>query len=355
MANLKRLYLLSEAEIDELYARPIFNQEERGLYFDLNKAELDALEHLTTTKTRLYFILQLGYFKAKHQFFTFNLDEVKDDVTFLLNHFFHEPDLEMVGCIARNSISLQKQMILTLFDYKEWSSQQALITEIRVCELLRFYPKGHDTLRQLLAYFDNQHIILPTYRTLQDLFTRSFAAEDKRLDDLMQLIPEEQQQKLIALVSKGDGIAELNIIRTDQKNFQYASVKAEVDKALDITELYQFAKEFIPTLKISKNAVRYYADLADQYAPSRTRQLHQFKQWLHIICFIHHRYQQMMDNLITSFSYHTRSIIADGKEYADNAAMEYGAKMVVDMPKLAVTARFYKYVGSQSSHFSGPD
>jgi hypothetical protein len=77
---------------------------------------LDALEQLTTTKTRLYFILQLGYFKAKHQFFTFNLDEVNDDVTFLLNHFFHEPHLEMVGCIARNSISLIKQLCFCNFD-----------------------------------------------------------------------------------------------------------------------------------------------------------------------------------------------------------------------------------------------
>lgn len=156
------------------------------------------------------------------------------------------------------------------------------ITERHVCELLRFYPKGHDTLRQLLSYFDNQRIVLPTYRTLQDLFTRSFATEDKRLATLMQCIPEEQQEKLIALVSKGNGLAKLNIIRADQKNFQYASIKAEVDKALDITALYQFAKEFIPTLKISRNAVRYYADLIDQYAPSRTRQLQQSKQWPHI-------------------------------------------------------------------------
>lgn len=341
MANLKRLYLLSEAEIDELYSRPIFNQEERRLYFDLNRNELDALEQLTTTKTRLYFILQLGYFKAKHQFFTFNLDEVKDDVAFLLQHFFQETNLEMEGCIARNSISMQKQMILKLFEYTEWSSQQALITERHVCELLRFYPKGHDTLRQLLSYFDNQRIVLPTYRTLQDLFTRSFATEDKRLDTLMQRIPEEQQKKLIALVSKGNGLAKLNIIRADQKNFQYASIKAEVDKALDITALYQFSKEFIPTLKISTNAVRYYADLIDQYAPSRTRQLQQSKQWLQIICFVYHRYQQMMDNLITSFIYHIRSIIADAKEYADSAAMEYSAKMAIEMPKLAQFLMWY--------------
>lgn len=145
MANLKRLYLLSEAEIDELYSRPIFNQEERRVYFDLNKDELDALEQLSTIKTRLYFILQLGYFKAKHQFFTFNLDEVKDDVAFLLQHFFQETNLKMEGCIARNSISMHKKMILKLFEYTEWSNQQALITERHICELLRFYPKGHDT------------------------------------------------------------------------------------------------------------------------------------------------------------------------------------------------------------------
>ena len=33
MSNLKRIYLLSEAEIEELYARPFFTQEEQALYF----------------------------------------------------------------------------------------------------------------------------------------------------------------------------------------------------------------------------------------------------------------------------------------------------------------------------------
>ena len=79
MSNLKRIYLLSEAEIEELYARPIFAQKEQELYFELNQAELNKLDQLSSLKTRLYFILQLGYFKAKHQFFTFNLEEVKGD------------------------------------------------------------------------------------------------------------------------------------------------------------------------------------------------------------------------------------------------------------------------------------
>lgn len=34
-----RLQLLSDEEIDPIYALPIFNDEERALYFDLNKTE----------------------------------------------------------------------------------------------------------------------------------------------------------------------------------------------------------------------------------------------------------------------------------------------------------------------------
>ncbi len=65
MNNLKRLYLLSDAEIDDLYTRPIFNHNERLLYFEMNQGELNALDQFGTLKTKMYFILQLAYFKAK--------------------------------------------------------------------------------------------------------------------------------------------------------------------------------------------------------------------------------------------------------------------------------------------------
>jgi hypothetical protein len=71
MNKLKRLSLLPEPEIADLYARPIFNQNEQRLYFEMNQNELDALNQFGSIKTKVYFILQLAYFKAKHQFFTF--------------------------------------------------------------------------------------------------------------------------------------------------------------------------------------------------------------------------------------------------------------------------------------------
>ena len=341
MTNKKRLSLLPEAEVDELYKRPEFNQDEREVYFELSSDELIVLEQLTTIKTKIYFILQLGYFKAKHQFFRFSLQSIQDDANYVKSKYFNDDNIVLEGSIARNSLVIQKKLILNLFHFTDWSNDVAPIVQNHICELLRFYPKGHDTLRQLLAYLDNKQIIIPRYRILQDLFTSAFKAEGERLTQKLNLMPEKRKQQLRSLLEKEGHFSKLNNIRTDQKDFQYTALQAEINKITSIKELYVFSKSFIPSLDISKNAVRYYADLVEQYQPSRIKKLSQSQQWLQIICFIYHRYQQMMDNLITSFIYHIRNIIDKSREYANKAAMDYGAKMVVEMPKVAQFLSWY--------------
>lgn len=341
MTNLKRIYLLPDAEIADLYARPIFNQNERQLYFELSQVELDLLGQFGTIKTKIYFILQLAYFKAKNQFFTFSFEDVQADVEYVLVKFFKKTDQVFQGRITRQRISQQKQIILNLFEYQDWSVEQAILVETHICELLRYYPKGHDTFRQLLVYLDNQKIVIPSYRSLQDMFTQAFASENERLNQHILLIPKAQQDQLLALIERGEGITKLNTLRADQKDFTYSATTAEVEKAWEIAELYQFAKEFLPTLLLSKNAIRYYADLAEQYAASRLRRLMEPQQQLQALCFVYHRYQQIMDNLITSFMYHTRGIMVDAKAYAEKAKAEYSSGLVVDLPKLAKFLKWF--------------
>ncbi|TXL17443.1 transposase, partial [Methylococcaceae bacterium HT3] len=223
----------------------------------------------------------------------------------MLAKFFKKTDGVFQGNITRQRINQQKQIILKLFDYQTRSMEQIIQVEAHIGELLRYYPKVHDAFRQLLVYLDNQKIVIPTYRSLQDMFTQSFVNERDRLDQLILLMPLGQQEQLSELIDREDGITKLNIIRADQKNFTYTAISAEVEKALELEGLYKFAKGFLPTLLLSKNAIRYYADIAGQYAASRLRRLDKPQQWLHGLCFIYYRYQQIMDNLITSFMYHT--------------------------------------------------
>jgi hypothetical protein len=111
------------------------------------------------------------------------------------------------------------------------------------------------------------------YRKLQDIFTNAFANEEKRLNNLILAIPGYIKEQLSSIINCDEGISQINIIRSDQKDFQYIAVKIEVEKAQSIAELYEFSKLFIPSLELSKNAVRYYADVTEQYAAFRLRKL----------------------------------------------------------------------------------
>jgi hypothetical protein len=78
-----RLKILGGDEMDALYAHPRFTHEDRVEHFALSPAEVAALEQLHSIRSKIFFILQLGYFKARHLFFVFDLREVEDDVGYI--------------------------------------------------------------------------------------------------------------------------------------------------------------------------------------------------------------------------------------------------------------------------------
>ena len=88
----KRLRILGDDEIEAIYGRPRFTHEERVEYFSLSPTELAALEQLHSIKSRIYYILQLGYFKARQMFFVFELQEVSEDARYIIEQYF--PDFQ---------------------------------------------------------------------------------------------------------------------------------------------------------------------------------------------------------------------------------------------------------------------
>ena len=334
MKDNDKIKLLSDTEIDSIYAQPIFNEVERGLYFEFTEKELEIINKYRTVKAKAYFMISLGYFKAKQQFFLFDLDG-SPDAEYVTTKHFDASTLELSGRINDKTYRKQKEDILKLFGYQDWSSRFEMQINLHLYELIRYYPKPHSAVRQLLNYFENQQIVIPIYRTLQNIFSAAIVSEKKRLSQLISSIPRCLQEQLSSLIEREDGISRLNIIRSDQKDFQYTAVKTEVEKAQNIAELYDFSKTFIPRLNLSKNAIHYYAEITEQYAASRLRRLNQEQQWLHALCFVYHRYQQIMDNLITSFMYHTKSIMDASKTFAEIALMEHSSKLVVDFPRLS--------------------
>lgn len=89
-ADSHRLSILSAEEIEDLFRLPRFTDHDRQVYFDLSAPEC-ATVAAGSTSVGAYLALELGYFKAKRQFFGFEPESVLDDLASVLQEVPEAP------------------------------------------------------------------------------------------------------------------------------------------------------------------------------------------------------------------------------------------------------------------------
>ena len=75
-----QLNILSEKERREIYDLPKFKKKQQSIYLEFTLSEQELIRTYKSPVTKVYFLLQLAYFKFKQQFFVFNLNQVAKDV-----------------------------------------------------------------------------------------------------------------------------------------------------------------------------------------------------------------------------------------------------------------------------------
>jgi TnpA family transposase len=337
--NKKRITLISELELEELYSIPKFSEDNRIYYFDLNSAEKELLIKAGAYKTKIYLLLQLGYFKATNQFYDFKYEDSKEDIEYLTDIYFAGKAKKLRGKPSNETIKEQRDAILHLFDYKLWDKNYTQRIEAHIGELLKIIPKHHEAFRELLAYFRHNKITIPSYRIFQDMFTNAISVETKRLRQTVNKIPKDLKLKLDLLIKEKNSIEALETIKSDQKDFKFTALRTEVKKAEKIKDLHLLSLDIIPSLQISKSCISYYCELTAQLTSARIRKLLKWDQYLHVLCFVYYRYQQFMDNLIVSFQYHMADLLSETKAHLKIKKAEYGTAIVINFPKLSKLLR----------------
>ena len=109
MTESRRLSILTVQEIDDLYRLPRFTEDERHLYFDLSPAERDLVDGVHTISVAAHLVLQLGYFKAKRQFFVYALDAVTDDLGHVLHRYFPTRNMAEIKVLSKPTRLEQQQ------------------------------------------------------------------------------------------------------------------------------------------------------------------------------------------------------------------------------------------------------
>jgi TnpA family transposase len=314
----ERLRILSDHEIETLYGHPNFTQDEQAIHFTVSLEEKIVKETLHSLKSRIFFILQLGYFKARRQFFKLVMDQIANDIQFIQAQYF--PDsAPIVKPVAKVTRLKHQQMILSLFDYRHCNTRDREELYGKAEQLAQFSARPVIICRELLHHLQQQDIVLPGYRILQDTISQALICEQTRLTDVLrQHLTTIDIEALQQLLDDTPGLYEITQLKQEPRNFKEGEIKRELRRGEQLQPLYRLAQTLIPQLGISRESVKYYASLVGYYSVYKLNRMDTWQVYVYLLCFANHRTQRLYDNMINSFLYHVRQFYeearAEGKE-----------------------------------------
>jgi TnpA family transposase len=295
----KRLKILTTDEIESIYNRPDFSYEERIEYFTLSQSDLEILEGFRSIKSQVHFILQLGYFRAKHLFFMFTLDEVESDSQYVMEQYFSSRQMEGVTVIDNQTRLKQQRLILELYSYRSCGKQERQELEKKAQQSAMVYSKPIYVFRELVNYLTKHQIILPGYSLMQDLVSQALNSEQNRLTTIINSqLQADEVSAFKKLLEDATGLYEITQLKHEPKDFSLKEIKQEIQRGEQLFSFYQIAKKLLPEMGISSENIKYYASLVGYYSVARLKRLDEWTAYIYMICFAYHRYQQRSDNLI---------------------------------------------------------
>lgn len=337
----RRLQILGEDEIEAVYGRPIFNYEERALYFSLSPPEKAVLKQFHTFQSRIFYILQLGYFKARQQFFAFTFKDVGADTSHLQHTYF--PDFPLTDfSIAIGTRLKQQYVILDLFRYRFCKIEERRQLASRAQQAAKISSKPIYVLRDLLQYLAEQRIVVPSYTVLQDTVGKALTLEQERLTHIAhEYLTAADVAALRKLLTNPHGLYEITRLKREPKDFGYEEMAREIQRGERIAALHRLAQDLLPYLQISPESVKYYASLVNFYSVFRLQQLDEKLVFIFLLCFVYHRYQQRHDNLINSLLYHMRQFTDAAKQAAKEQVYEYRLEQTRDLRKAGQVLKLF--------------
>jgi len=233
----------------------------------LSQPEKEILQELRTVKSQTYFILQLGYFKAKHLFFTFDCDDVSEDTKYILQQHLNSAKIADPSPVNKRTRLRQQRLILELYNYRNCEREQRQALEAKARQAAMVSAKPVYVFRELMHYMAEQCIVAPGYTYMQDTVGQALTYEQQRLTTILsQYLDQSAVANLNRLLQDSPGLYEITQLKREPKDFSASEIKCEIHRGEQIRELYRLAQKLLPQLKISNESINYYASLVGYYS-----------------------------------------------------------------------------------------
>jgi TnpA family transposase len=323
MARDARLSILTAQEAEDLYGLPCFTEDDRRLYFDLSPAERELVDGVFTISVSVHLVLQLGYFKAKRQFFVYAVEVVADDLEHILRRYFPARRLAEIKRLSKPTRLEQQRVILKLFDYGLCTAAAKAELEQKAQRVAMLSAQPVFILREVLQYLGHQRIVAPGYTYLQDMIGRTVAGELLRITGLLgQALKPEVERQLEALLEADEGMYRISLLKHEPKDFSYGELRQEIERRKSFQQLFEFGQTFLASASLSNESVKYYASLVQFYTVYKLQRMAVPTARLYLLCFASHRFRQINDNLIDAFIHLVGQYEQQAKLASEEAAMK---------------------------------
>jgi TnpA family transposase len=313
-----RLSILTRQEIDDLYGLPRFSDEDRLTYFELDEPESRAIR-ARTVPIAVHLARQLGYFRARRQFFDYELEAVQDDLQYIERRHFPGTNLTGISQPSQPTRRALRHTILELSGYRLCDNTARAELERRAQRIAMRSTQPVYLLRETLQYLNQQRIVAPAYAILQDMIGRVVTGERQRITALLgDALTEDIASQIDALLQADESMYRITLLKREPKDFTWRELREEVARRQSFAPLHAFARDFLDTTGISTESGRYYASLVKYYTVYKLRRMPARVTRLYLLCFAFHRFRQINDNLIEAFIH----LVHQYEKWARAAAQE---------------------------------
>ena len=309
--------LLTKSEQKAFNSPPMLTSEERDRYFQLPDSVLVQIKRLGNPTTKVGFALQYIYFKIAGCFFSpkqFPQSHMNAITKFL------EIDSCLVNLSTYKEMTLKthQEKILKALAYTKFDAKEKALLKEHIENLVEKRIRPKQILMSTVVLYHQKKIERPSYHLFSTLISDAYNAHEKKLLAIIdRQVTSEQSLLLDSLLNfptntdkQESKIANIIFLKYINQSTRPAKLQGSLNDFLTLKKLYKTLKPTENELRLSPEALRYYAAWVHK---ARTAQIKQFpnskKRHLHLIAFVVHQYFLHQDALIDALLKSVRSAI----------------------------------------------
>lgn len=340
MPTEKRLKILTEAEIADLFGPPVLNLNDQRFFFALNEIELAQCQKIRRRDQRCMFVVLLGYFKVKPITLIPGYHQIKHDIKYVCSEVIPGSGLSPFNLAQKTRVRIYHR-IYELAGHERWENERhsaALIKDLS--EHARAWAQPRSLFDRAIEYLSVQKIGIPGYTVLQDIISGVVGTTNRRLirrlDDLISV---DLADELSDLVEGKDSVT-LRRLRLSARNFTGSELQKELVVHKHVQSWMPEVNRILSELSISLKNQQYFAERVTYYGAKLKRQPIGHQR-LYLLCYLQSRWQLALERIADGFVHHVNQRKQKAKIYAREAVYLDWQRAANNVGKAAQVLRLF--------------